>query len=408
MAWTEISLKDLTMDEISQLSSRVIMNRKFQHKHLKSVVSSWIPHNSQSLVLISEIVTGGSLIEYLNRLPQPTLNLAKIWGRGILMGLNYLHSLVPIIVHRGISSKSIKIMSSDGTIKLTDFFINQVFINDPWSVEDPWFYAPETYEGTFTHKSDIYSFGMVLLQILTKTCPYSECRSLNNIYESILNRTLPKSIEFIQDLTVKNLIISCLSDPHKRPSASDLLSHPFFVNNTKDNSGHNFEKIENFIQDDSAIKKISLIIFDSHNKARNVSFEYDVNIDTPEKVAMEMVESFDMGLKAVGVVIEQIKKKLVFDEESPKSWELIGLEKPLLKSSYSFDELNCDNNENLVVKFKKMLISYYALGSKDIDWIDARFHDVVKNFQRDIGVVSDGNITDKLYRVLKDRVSKYL
>jgi hypothetical protein len=156
------------------------------------------------------------------------------------------------------------------------------------------------------------------------------------------------------------------------------------------------------------IKKISLIIFDSHNKARNVSFEYDVNIDTPEKVAMEMVESFDMGLKAVGVVIEQIKKKLVFDEESPKSWELIGLEKPLLKSSYSFDELNCDNNENLVVKFKKMLISYYALGSKDIDWIDARFHDVVKNFQRDIGVVSDGNITDKLYRVLKDRVSKYL
>ena len=384
------------------------MNRKFQHKHLKSVISSWITHNSQSLVLISEIVTGGSLVEYLNRLPQPTINLAKVWGRGILMGLNYLHGLVPIIVHRGISIKNIKIMSSDGTIKLTDFFINQVFINDPWNVEDPWFYAPETYEGTFTHESDIYSFGMVLLQILTKTCPYSECRSLNEIYESILNRTLPKSIDFIQDLTVKNLIISCLSEAHKRPSAVDLLNHPFFVNTAKDNSGHNWETIENFIQDDSGVKKISLIIFDSNNKARNVSFDYDTKVDTPEKVAMEMVESFNMGEKAVGAVIEQIKIKLVFDEENPGNGDLIGLEKPLLKSSYSFDELRCDNNEALVVKFKKMLISYYALGSKDIDWIDARFDGVVKNFQRDIGVVSDGNITDNLYRVLKNRVSKYL
>ena len=384
------------------------MNRKFQHKHLKSVISSWITHNSQSLVLISEIVTGGSLVEYLNRLPQPTINLAKVWGRGILMGLNYLHGLVPIIVHRGISIKNIKIMSSDGTIKLTDFFINQVFINDPWNVEDPWFYAPETYEGTFTHESDIYSFGMVLLQILTKTCPYSECRSLNEIYESILNRTLPKSIDFIQDLTVKNLIISCLSEAHKRPSAGDLLNHPFFVNTAKDNSGHNWETIENFIQDDSGVKKISLIIFDSNNKARNVSFDYDTKVDTPEKVAMEMVESFNMGEKAVGAVIEQIKIKLVFDEENPRNGDLIGLEKPLLKSSYSFDELRCDNNEALVVKFKKMLISYYALGSKDIDWIDARFDGVVKNFQRDIGVVSDGNITDNLYRVLKNRVSKYL
>ena len=384
------------------------MNRKFQHKHLKSVVSSWIPQNSKSLVLISEIVTGGSLIEYLNRLPQPTMNLAKIWGRGILMGLNYLHGLVPLIVHRGISSKSIKIMSSDGTIKLTDFFMNQVFTNDPWSVEDPWFYAPETYEGEFTDKSDIYSFGMVLLQILTKSTPYSECCSLNETYESILNRTLPKSIEAVQDLTVKNLIINCLSDPHKRPSANDLLNHSFFANTAKDNSSHYLEKIESF-EDDLGIKKISLIIFDSNNKARNVSFDYDVYFDTPEKVALEMVESFNMGEKAVGVVIEQIKKKLVFNKvKSPDNRDFVGLEKPVLKSSYSFDELKCDNNESLVAKFKKMLGVYYALGAKDSDWIDTRFHEVVKNFQRDIGVVSDGNITDNLYRVLKDRVSKYL
>ena len=300
-------------------------------------------------------------------------------------------------------------MSSDGTIKLADFFINQVFIKDPWHAEDPWLYAPETYKGEFTHKSDIYSFGMVLLQILTKSTPYSECSRQNEIYQSILNRILPKSIEGIQDLTVKNLITSCLSDPHKRPSANELLNHSFFLNTAKDNSSQNSSKIESFERDDSGIKKVSLILFDSNNQARNVSFDYDVYLDTPEKVALEMVESFNMGDKAFGAVTEQIKRKLVFNKvKSPKNRDVLGLEKPVLKSSYSFDELNCDNNESLVGKFKKMLVVYYALGGKDSDWIDARFHEFVKNFQRDIGVVSDGNITDNLYRVLKDRVSKYL
>jgi WNK lysine deficient protein kinase len=482
VAWTEISLKKLSRDEISQLSTRVIMNRKFQHKHLKSVVSSWVLQNSKILVLISEIVTGGSLLEYLNRLPQSTLRLAQVWGKGILMGLDYLHGLVPLIVHRGITTKTIRIMSSDGTIKLTDFFINQVFTADPWEVEDPWFSAPETFEGRFTQKSDIYSFGMVLLQILTKTCPYSECQKLEDIYECILNRTLPKSLEKIADPSIKSLIKACLAEPSQRPSAKDLLSHSFFESVSreptknlqdfesetsrneifekvfkKDKNNGNSEnqefyaknkefdmKNKGFVKNnqeldtkkgfytknkgfnefylefdeesqgqEDLIKKISLIILDSNNKPRNVSFEYDTTIDTPEKVALEMVESFQMGKKAVSLVAEQIKKKLVFEEvlqKSPKTRGKLGfedVEKPVLKTSYSFDELNSRANDSLERKFKKMLATYYTLGVIDEELMDDQFYRMVKNFQRDIGVVSDGNITHNLYRNLKERVSKY-
>lgn len=45
--------------------------------------------------------------------------------------------------------------------------------------------APEMYEEQYNEKVDIYAFGMCLLEMVTMSYPYSECKSACQIYRNV-------------------------------------------------------------------------------------------------------------------------------------------------------------------------------------------------------------------------------
>ena len=75
---------------------------------------------------------------------------------------------------------------------------------------------------------DIYAFGMVVLEIVTKEYPYSECTNQAQIYRKVTSGIKPNALLQITDDGTRNFIETCIhSDPKCRPSAAELLHHPF-------------------------------------------------------------------------------------------------------------------------------------------------------------------------------------
>lgn len=46
--------------------------------------------------------------------------------------------------------------------------------------------APEMYKEAYNEKVDIYAFGMCLLEMVTMSYPYSECKSACQIYRNVI------------------------------------------------------------------------------------------------------------------------------------------------------------------------------------------------------------------------------
>ena len=95
--------------------------------------------------------------------------------------------------------------------------------------------APELYDEKYDEKVDIYAFGMCMLEIFTKEVPYSECSNPAQIYKKVTNQIEPESLSRIQSKEARDFILLCIkTDPAKRPTASELLSHNFLSPNADD------------------------------------------------------------------------------------------------------------------------------------------------------------------------------
>lgn len=99
----------------------------------------------------------------------------------------------------------------------------------------PEFMAPELYEEKYDSKVDIYAFGMCVLELVTGDYPYSECENAAQVYKKVSNGIQPHGINNIKHQPTRDFIFSCIAeDPDKRPSARELLNHPWMLSKEHD------------------------------------------------------------------------------------------------------------------------------------------------------------------------------
>lgn len=101
--------------------------------------------------------------------------------------------------------------------------------------------APELYDESYDQKVDIYAFGMCMLEIFTKEVPYGECSNPAQIYKKVTKGIEPESLSRIRNDKARDFIRQCLGEPSEdglkgfiRPSASELLRHPFLASGADD------------------------------------------------------------------------------------------------------------------------------------------------------------------------------
>jgi serine/threonine-protein kinase len=128
--------------------------------------------------LVMEYVPGETLLSFLMRegLPQPQARVFE-WARQLCDALDYLHNQTPPIIFRDLKPANI-MLTPNGQVKLIDFGIARLFkpgqAKDTQAFGTIGYSAPEQYgEGQTDARSDVYSLGVLLHQLLTGYDPTS-------------------------------------------------------------------------------------------------------------------------------------------------------------------------------------------------------------------------------------------
>jgi serine/threonine protein kinase len=185
-----------------------------------------------------EYVEGGTLLQVLES--DPPLHDRIQLGKDILAGLAFAHSQVPPIIHRDISPTNILVDSSNGRLsaKISDFGLAKHV--DPQSLVASaggkyLYMAPESFLGTHSTATDVYSAGIVLFELFTGRHPFrvalsqsASASEIASVVRESRSQTVPKVTDFCSELNERwdALFHSALAhDYEQRPrTAQDLLT----------------------------------------------------------------------------------------------------------------------------------------------------------------------------------------
>ncbi|XP_064788967.1 serine/threonine-protein kinase WNK4-like [Oncorhynchus masou masou] len=354
VAWCELQTRKLTKVERQRFSEEVEMLKGLQHPNIVRFYDSW-KDNSKGLkciLLVTELMTSGTLKTYLKRFKEMKLKLLQRWSRQILKGLHFLHTRTPPIIHRDLKCDNIFITGPTGSVKIGDLGLATLksasFAKSV--IGTPEFMAPEMYEEKYDEAVDVYAFGMCILEMATSEYPYSECQNAAQIYRKVTSGMKPDSFYKVKVPELKEIIEGCIRmDKDERYTIQDLLEHTFF----QENNGVHVELAE----EDNTVKsglKLWLRMDDTkklHGKYKDnnaIEFLFEIYKDVPEEVAQEMVvlgfvceADFKLVAKAIRDRINVIKRqrdklrrlaeKKKQEEEEPKP----TLQPPSLKINRS-------------------------------------------------------------------------
>ncbi|XP_064012358.1 serine/threonine-protein kinase WNK2 isoform X10 [Pogoniulus pusillus] len=316
VAWCELQDRKLTKVERQRFKEEAEMLKGLQHPNIVRFYDFWesCAKGKRCIVLVTELMTSGTLKTYLKRFKVMKPKVLRSWCRQILKGLLFLHTRTPPIIHRDLKCDNIFITGPTGSVKIGDLGLATLkrasFAKSV--IGTPEFMAPEMYEEHYDESVDVYAFGMCMLEMATSEYPYSECQNAAQIYRKVTCGIKPASFEKVTDPEIKEIIGECIcKNKEERYEIKDLLSHAFFAEDT----GVRVELAE---EDHGRKSSIALRLWVEDPKKLKgkpkdngaIEFTFDLEKETPDDVAQEMIDSGFFHENDLKIVAKSIRDRV--------------------------------------------------------------------------------------------------
>jgi len=175
-------------------------------------------------------MAGGSVAQVLSQFGRFDETLIQTYARGLLKGLEYLHTREPVVLHRDIKGANI-LVGLDSRVKLSDFGCSKRTadtLSQSLKGSIPWM-APEVIQQTgYGRRSDIWSFGCVIIEMATAKHPWG---SFDNPMAAMVRIGMSQELPPVPACVSKacqSFIVQCTQrDKNLRPLATALLQHEF-------------------------------------------------------------------------------------------------------------------------------------------------------------------------------------
>ncbi|GBF98708.1 serine threonine kinase [Raphidocelis subcapitata] len=223
-----IDLEDIE-DDIEDIQKEISALAGCRCAHITRYYGALVRPGSSELLILMELLAC-SAADLLASAPLPEACIAFIL-RCVLQGLAYLHGEGRI--HRDVKAANV-LLSAAGEVRISDFGVSgqltgTLGFRRRTFVGTPYWMAPEVIESSeegYSTSADVWSVGITGIEMALAAPPHAELHPMRVLF--VIPREPPPRLEGPFSEEFRDFVTACLQkDPTARPSARELLSHPF-------------------------------------------------------------------------------------------------------------------------------------------------------------------------------------
>lgn len=220
-----LKISRMRKEEIAMLKDEARLLASLNHPNIVRFYN--IDFIDNKFVLVMEFIKGSTLREIISDEGLGIEKAVSITAQ-ILDAIRYAHK--NSVLHRDLKPENILLTEKDQKkfIKVADFGLARFIRAGSLSASTagtPIYMSPEVWQGSYTEKSDIWSIGTILYELLTGTPPFL-ANDLATLHKKIekSNYLIPTVLRIQIPQYIENAILKCLSlTPESRPDANELL-----------------------------------------------------------------------------------------------------------------------------------------------------------------------------------------
>lgn len=223
-----LGVEGFTLKTFESFAIEVDMMSRLKHPNVLELKAAY----SKPPALVLEYIAMGSLDAVLKGMSGPLdWGLIVRMALDVARGIEYLHSFDPKVLHRDLKSPNILVKSLDVEspvlLKVADLGLSCFDVGRASGkmIENPRWVSPETLlNGTYTEKSDVFSFGIILNELVTRRLPFHEVGWNSEVERRIKNGERPSMMPETLDKYGK-LISDCWAhEPSSRPTFKQIVT----------------------------------------------------------------------------------------------------------------------------------------------------------------------------------------